>query len=111
MEAHPANAVFRRNAAVIDTNVADVLGVLGRADEALQRQRKAQEAFEALAAADPANVFAMNDVAISEYKMGEMFMGRGRMAEAFRGFEATLTIHQKLTIPEMSSWKSQWRWL
>ena len=96
MEAHPANAVFRRNAAVIDTNVADVLGVLGRADEALQRQRKAQEAFEALAAADPANVFAMNDVAISEYKMGEMLMGRGRMAEALRGFEAALAIHQKL---------------
>ncbi len=40
MQTHPTNAVFRRNAAVIDTNVADVLGVLGRSDEALERQRR-----------------------------------------------------------------------
>ena len=109
MQAHPTNAVFRRNAAVIDTNVADVLTVLGRTDAALERQRRAQQTFEALATADPANVFALNDVAISEFKMGEMLMARGRMAEALRGFEAALAIHQKLVAedPENERFKQE----
>ena len=109
MQTHPTNAVFRRNAAVIDTNVADVLGVLGRSDEALERQRRAQATFEALAKADPANIFALHDVAVSEFKMGEMLLARGNMAEAVRRFEAALAIHQKLVAedPENEDFKQE----
>jgi tetratricopeptide (TPR) repeat protein len=95
--AHPSNAMFRRNAAVIDSNIADVLLALRRPDEALARQRQALAAFEALAAADPTNVAASNDVAISFSKIGEMLDGSGRSGEAITVYQRALDIHQRMS--------------
>jgi non-specific serine/threonine protein kinase/serine/threonine-protein kinase len=93
---HRANAMFRRNAAVIDSNIADVLLALGRSDEALARQRRALTAFEALAAADPTNEAANNDVAISRSKIGEMLDAGGQSAEAVAEYRHALAIHQRM---------------
>ncbi|HXW08654.1 MAG TPA: serine/threonine-protein kinase [Vicinamibacterales bacterium] len=93
---HPSNAMFRRNAAVVDSNLADVLLALKRPDEALAKQRQALAAFESLAAADPTNVAAGNDVAISLSKIAEMLDGRGRPAQAVAVYERALGIHQRM---------------
>jgi tetratricopeptide (TPR) repeat protein len=92
----PNNAMFQKNLAVINSNSADVLLALKRNDEALARQQRALDAFEALAAADPTNVVAKNDLAISVYKIAEMEDGRGRGAEAVRHYQRALSIHQSL---------------
>jgi non-specific serine/threonine protein kinase/serine/threonine-protein kinase len=93
---HPSNAMFRRNAAVVDSNLADVLLALKRGDEALARQRRALEAFEGLAAADATNAAASNDVAISLSKIAEMLDGRGQSREAVTTYRRALDLHQRM---------------
>jgi non-specific serine/threonine protein kinase/serine/threonine-protein kinase len=96
LESYPANVLFRRNLAVVDSNTADVLLALRRPGEALERQRAAQASFEALAAADPTNAAAKNDIAISRSKIAEMLDANGRSAEAIVEYGAALAIHQAL---------------
>lgn len=60
---------------------------------ALVRQREALAAFEALAAADPANVAARNDVAISAYKVAELTDAGGNAAGAVPLYQRALDIH------------------
>jgi non-specific serine/threonine protein kinase/serine/threonine-protein kinase len=90
---YPANAVFRRNLAIANSNIADVLTALKRPADALARQRQALASFEALSAADPANAAAKNDVAISLSKIAEMMDAGGNSAGAVREFERALAIH------------------
>ncbi len=92
----PHNAAFRRNAAVIDSNTADLLTALDRPAEALVRQQRALAEFQALADADPANRFAPNDVAISLSKIGQLLEVSGRFAEAVAAHQRALAIHQTL---------------
>ena len=75
---YPANALFRRNAGIVDSNTADVLTALNRPEEALARQRQAQRVFSELSSADPANVAALNDVAISRFKLAQMQEAAGQ---------------------------------
>ena len=96
LPAHPTNAVFRRNLAIANSNIADVLTALKRPAEALARQRHALTSFEALAAADPANVAARNDVAIGLSKVAEMLDASGHTTDAVREFERALAIHQAM---------------
>ena len=88
--------MFQKNLAVINSNAADILLGLKRNDEALARQQRALDAFEALAAADPSNVVARNDLAISVYKIAEMQDLRGEFGEAVRQYQRALAIHQGL---------------
>ena len=90
---YPTNAVFRRNLAIANSNIADVLTALKRPADALARQRQALASFEALSAADPANAAAKNDVAISMSKIAEMMDAAGNSAGAVREFERALAIH------------------
>jgi tetratricopeptide (TPR) repeat protein/tRNA A-37 threonylcarbamoyl transferase component Bud32 len=92
----PSNGAFRRNLAIVHSNVADVLLALDRRDEALARQRTALAAFEALAAADPVNASARNDLAISVSKIAEMLDAAGRSRDALREYQRALEIHQAL---------------
>ncbi len=95
-ERYPSNAAIRRNLAIADSAVSDVLLALGRRDGALATQRQALATFETLSAADPANVTGRNDIAISESKIGEILDGGGRWLEAVRSYERALSIHQAL---------------
>jgi tetratricopeptide (TPR) repeat protein len=88
--------MFKRYQAVLDSNTADVLYALKRMEEALAHQRQALATFQALATADPSNVTARNDVAISQSKIGEMLDAAGRTAESIPEFERALEIHQSL---------------
>ena len=91
---YPSNAAIRRNLAIADSAVSDVLQAVNRRDEALATQREALATFEALAAADPTNATARNDIAISESKIGEILDGLGRWSEAIRSQERALSVHQ-----------------
>ena len=93
---YPSNAAIRRNLAIADSAVSDVLLALNRHDEALATQRNALATMEALAAADPTNATARNDIAISESKIGEILDGSGRSSEALTSYERALSIHQAL---------------
>ena len=93
---HPTNAAIRRNLAIAESAVSDVLLALGRREEALSTQQKALAAFQALASADPTNVTARNDIAISESKIGEILDGSGRPADAVAPYERALSVHQSL---------------
>jgi tetratricopeptide (TPR) repeat protein len=88
---------LRRNLAIAKSNVADVLLALERADGALATQREALASFEALAAADPANAAAKNDMAISVPKVAEMLGRMGRNADAVREYQRALDIHLALS--------------
>jgi non-specific serine/threonine protein kinase/serine/threonine-protein kinase len=90
---YPTNAVFRRNLAIANSNIADILTALKRPADALARQRLALAAFEAQSAADPANAAAKNDVAISLSKIAEMMDASGNSAGAVVEFERALAIH------------------
>jgi eukaryotic-like serine/threonine-protein kinase len=94
--AHPQNATFRRNLAVVQSNIADVLIALDRHDEALARQQAALATFQAQADADPTNAVAKNDLAISVYKIAGMLDARGQYLAAIRQYERALAIHQAL---------------
>jgi non-specific serine/threonine protein kinase/serine/threonine-protein kinase len=94
--AHPQNATFRRNFAVVQSNIADVLIALDRPDEALARQQAALATFQAQADADPTNAAAKNDLAISVYKIAGMLDARGQYLAAIRQYERALAIHQAL---------------
>jgi non-specific serine/threonine protein kinase/serine/threonine-protein kinase len=96
LELAPTNATFRRNAAVIDSNISDVLAATGRNDEALARLRQAVATFRSLAEADPANVFAENDVSITTFKIGQMLEAAGQLDAAITEYERALAIHQRL---------------
>ena len=106
-KAHPSNASFPRNIAVMNSNIADVLSSLNRRDEALKHQQAAQSEFERLAAADPSNVAAWNDVAISRSKIAECSTLAGGHGDAVVEFERALEIHLKLaaTDPENANLK------
>ncbi len=93
---YPSNAAIRRNLAIADSAVSDVLLALNRHDEALAAQQDALATFLALAAADPANATGRNDIAISESKVGEILDGAGRSSEAVKSYERALSIHQAL---------------
>ncbi len=95
-ERYPSNAAIRRNLAIAESAVSDVLLALGRRDEALATQQEALATFETLSAADPANVTGRNDIAISESKIGEILDGSGRWLEAVKSYERALSIHQAL---------------
>jgi tetratricopeptide (TPR) repeat protein len=97
MTAYPANALLRRNLAIVHSNVADVLVALDRRDEAFARQQRALAAFETLATADAANASARNDLAISVSKIAEMHDAAGRRADAVREFRRALDIHLALS--------------
>jgi non-specific serine/threonine protein kinase/serine/threonine-protein kinase len=101
--AHPSNAMFQRNLAIIRSNTADVLMALGRRDEALARQREAFASFSALAAADPTNAAARNDVAISLSKIAEMLDAAGKTREAIKEYEQALQIHLSLSAADPAS--------
>jgi non-specific serine/threonine protein kinase/serine/threonine-protein kinase len=94
--ASPTNAQIRRNVAVVDSNMSDVLVALKRPADALARMQQAFETFHALSTADPANAAARNDFAIAQSKMGEMLDGEGRSVEALREYQQALAIHESL---------------
>ena len=94
--AHPENAMFRRNLAVVHSNTSDVLLALKRPEEALARMREALAGFESLAAADATNAAARNDVAIGRFKMGALLDRLGRSREAVGEFERALALHEGL---------------
>jgi tetratricopeptide (TPR) repeat protein len=89
--------------------VSDVLRAMKRDDEALAHQRQALEAFQALSQADPADVAAKNDVAISTFKVGELLQAKGYLAEAIARFESALAIHEGLSAadPHNSEFREQ----
>ena len=80
-----------------------MLTALKRPADALARQRQALAAFEALAAADPANVAARNDMAISLSKIAEMLDAAGGSADAVREFQRALDIHLALAAKDPAS--------
>ena len=93
---YPSNAAIRRNLAITESAMSDVLLALNRRDEALAAQQGALATLEGLAAADPTNATGRNDIAISEAKIGEILDGSGRTSEAIKPYERALSIHRAL---------------
>jgi serine/threonine protein kinase/tetratricopeptide (TPR) repeat protein len=93
---YPANALFKRNAAIVDSNTADVLTALARPEEALARQQRAQSVFRELSTADPANVAALNDLAISRFKLAQMQEAAGALDAAAEDYREATAIHERL---------------
>jgi tetratricopeptide (TPR) repeat protein len=99
----PTNATFTRNAAIIDSNSADVLTALDRPEEALVRQRRAQEVFKRLSDADPSNVAALNDIAISRFKIAQMLEAAGQIDAAAEDYRASVSIHERLSAQDQKN--------
>ena len=92
----PANAMFRRNHAVAESNAADVLFAMKRVDEALVRERRSLAVYEAQAAADPANAVAQNDRAMGYSKMAQMLDATGQTAAGLASQQRATDIHRRL---------------
>ena len=93
---YPSHAAIRRNLAITESAISDVLLALNRRDEALAAQQGALATLEGLSAADPTNATGRNDIAISEAKIGEILDGSGRSSEAIKPYERALSIHRAL---------------
>ena len=106
---YPTSGVFKRNLAVIQSNLSDVLIALKRHDQAIASQREALAMFQVLADADAADVAAKNDVAISTFKVAELLENAGKLPEAIVQYEAALDIHERLAAadPQNSEFQAQ----
>jgi non-specific serine/threonine protein kinase/serine/threonine-protein kinase len=100
---YPTSSMFKRNLAVADSNTSDVLTALKRPEEALARQRRALSVFTELSNADPANVAALNDVAISTYKVAQMLESSGQLDAAAEEYRQSLAIHERLSAQDPSN--------
>jgi tetratricopeptide (TPR) repeat protein len=105
----PQNAVFRRNHAVAESNAADVLVAMKRADEALVRERRSLAVYESQAAADPTNAAAQNDLAIGYSKMAQLLDATGKTAEGLASQQRATDIHRRLVAadPQSSDMKGE----
>jgi eukaryotic-like serine/threonine-protein kinase len=99
----PSNATFRRNHAVAESNIADVLFAMKRVDEARLRERRSLAVYEAQAAADPANVAAQNDLAIGYSKMAQLLHATGTFAEGLASQRRATDIHRRLVAADPGS--------
>lgn len=102
---YPTNALFQRNLAVANSNMADILLALKRSDEALEREQRAFATFQRQADEDPRNAAAKNDLAIGFFKIAGMLDERGKTREALDHYKRALAIHQGLAAadPENAS--------
>jgi serine/threonine protein kinase/tetratricopeptide (TPR) repeat protein len=99
----PTNAMFRRNHAVAESNVADVLFAMKRVDEALTRERGVLAVYEAQAAADPANAVAQHDLAMGYAKMAQFLHATGRSADGLASQLRATDIHRRLVVADPGS--------
>jgi non-specific serine/threonine protein kinase/serine/threonine-protein kinase len=99
----PSNATFRRNHAVAESNVADVLFAMKRVDEGLARERRSLAVYEAQAAADPANAVAQNDLAMGFSKMAQFLDATGQTAAGLASQQRATDIHRRLTVADPGS--------
>ena len=99
----PTNAMFRRNHAVAESNVADVLFAMKRVDEALAREHGVLAVYEAQAAADPANAVAQHDLAMGYAKMAQLLHATGRHAEGLASQLRATDIHRRLVAADPGS--------
>jgi tetratricopeptide (TPR) repeat protein len=99
----PDNATFRRNHAVAESNIADVLFAMKRVDEALAREQRSLAVYEAQAAADPANAAAQNDLAIGYSKMAQILHATGKYAEGLASQRRATEIHRRLVAADPGS--------
>ena len=99
----PHNATFRRNHAVAESSVADVLFAMKRPEEALARERRSLEVYEAQAAADPANAVAQNDLAMGHSKMAQFLDAIGQTAAGLASQQRATDIHRRLVSADPGS--------
>ena len=62
----------------------------------MSRQRQAQRVFGELSDADPANVAALNDLAISRFKLAQMQESAGQLDAAAEDYREAVAIHERL---------------
>jgi non-specific serine/threonine protein kinase/serine/threonine-protein kinase len=99
----PTNAMLRRNYAVAESNVADVLFAVKRVDEALAREHGVLAVYQAQAAADPANAVAQHDLAMGYSKMAQLLHATGKSTEGLASQQRATDIHRRLAAADPGS--------
>jgi eukaryotic-like serine/threonine-protein kinase len=94
-------APLRHRQALMLVSFSDSFRLLGQYDEALRRAAAAQELFTRLTARDPGNTEWQSELAVSEYKIGDVNMYWGHITEAFEHFRASAELFRKY--PESKS--------
>jgi len=88
-------AMLRHRQALMLMSFSDSFRLLGQYDEAIRRAADARDLFLALAARDPRNMKWQNQLAISEYKIGDVNMYWGHFPEAFEHFSASAELFKR----------------
>ena len=78
VRADPADVRAQRGLSIGHNRIGDIHVMSGRAAEALPSYREAVQIAETLASADPDNVLARHDLALSTWKLGSAYLDLGR---------------------------------
>jgi eukaryotic-like serine/threonine-protein kinase len=82
-------AMLRHRQALMLMSFSDSARLLGQYDEAIRRAADARDLFVSLTAREPSNMEWQNELAISEYKLGDVNMYWGHYTEASQHFYAS----------------------
>jgi tetratricopeptide (TPR) repeat protein len=88
-------AILRRRKALMLISFADSYKQLGRYVDAMRRVADAHDLLVSLTARDPSNTEWQNDLAIAEYKAGDIKWYMGHMVEALERFRASAELFKK----------------
>lgn len=88
-------AMLRHRQALMLISFSDSFRLLGQYDEAIRRAADARDLFLGLTARDPRNIEWQNELAISEYKIGDVNMYWGHLPEAYEHFHASAELFKR----------------
>jgi serine/threonine protein kinase/tetratricopeptide (TPR) repeat protein len=97
LAANPANVQARRDLAVSDIRIGDMMAQSGDATRALESYRSALAAAESALAADPTDALARRYLALSHHKVGNALMAAGDLTRALAHHANALALRQDLS--------------
>jgi tetratricopeptide (TPR) repeat protein len=95
--------MLRRRKALMLINFAYSYKLLGRYDDAMSRIADARTLLVGLTRQDPSNIEWQNELAIAEYKTGDINYFWGHIVEALTNFQASVELFKKYPPKEASS--------
>jgi tetratricopeptide (TPR) repeat protein len=88
-------AMLRHRKALMQVSFSDSYRLLGRFDDAMRRAAEAHGLLVDLTKRNPNKVEWQNELAIAEYKIGDIQMYRGHFVEALEGFRASVQLFKR----------------
>ena len=96
-------AMLRRRKALMLISFAYSYKLLGRYDDAMRRVADAHDLLVSITARDPSNIEWQNELAIAEYKTGDINLYWGHIVDAIENFRGSAELFKKYPAKRVSS--------